>query len=91
MRGWNKALGIELSDVERETLERRSRRRKIARAEAQRAEIVLRAADGANNCEIAASLGVTRQTVRTWRAGFAKDRLGGLSDEPRCGAAPDWR
>lgn len=81
-----KALGIELSDVERETLERRSRRRKIARAEAQRAEIVLRAADGANNCEIAASLGLTRQTVRTWRARFAKDRLDGLSDEPRCGA-----
>lgn len=82
----NRAIGIELTDEERATLERRSRRRNIARAEAQRAEIVLRAADGENNCAIAAALGVTRQTVRTWRSRFAEQRLDGLSDEPRCGA-----
>ena len=51
------------------------RRRKIARADAQRAEIILRAADGLNNCEIADAVGVTRQTVRTWRERFAKHRL----------------
>jgi transposase len=31
-------------------------------------------------------VGVTRQTVRTWRERFAKHRLDGLDDEPRCGA-----
>jgi transposase len=67
-------------------LDRRIRRRKIARADAQRAEIVLRAADGLNNCEIASAVGVTRQTVRTWRERFAKHGLDGLGDEPRCGA-----
>ena len=84
--GAKEAIAIELSDEERETLERQARRRKISRAEAQRAEIVLLAADGANNCEIARSVGVTRQTVRAWRERFASARLDGLSDEPRCGA-----
>jgi transposase len=80
------ASRVTLTADERAVLERRLRRRKIARAEAQRAEIVLRAADGANNCEIAEAVGVTRQTVRTWRERFAKHRLEGLDDEPRCGA-----
>jgi transposase len=80
------ASGITLTADEREVLERRLRRRKIARAEAQRAEIVLRAAGGENNCEIAGAVGVTRQTVRTWRERFARQRLEGLDDEPRCGA-----
>jgi transposase len=62
------------------------RRRTIARADAQRAEIVLRAADGLSNSEIARAVGVTRPTVRTWRERFAEHRLDGLSDEPRCGA-----
>ena len=39
-----------------------------------------------NNCEIAGVVGVTRQTVRTWRDRFAKHRLNGIDDEPRCGA-----
>lgn len=81
-----KASTIELSEEEREYLGRLVRRRKVSRGDAQRAEIVLRAADGLNNCEIAAAIGVTRQTVRTWRERFAKHRLDGLDDEPRCGA-----
>src|SRR5690242_11744111 len=81
-----KAIAIKLSDEERDVLERLVRRRKVARSEAQRAEIVLRAADGLNNCEIAEAVGGTRQTVRTWRKRFAKHRLDGLDDEPRCGA-----
>ena len=84
--GAKNAVSIELCEGERETLERLARRRNVSRAEAQRAEIVLLAADGANNCEIARSVGVTRQTVRAWRDRFARGRLEGLSDEPRCGA-----
>ena len=82
----HKRSKIQLSADERDALERRIRRRKIGRAEAQRAEIVLRASDGENNCEIATAVGVTRQTVRTWRERFARHRLDGLDDEPRCGA-----
>jgi transposase len=80
------AIPITLTVDERAVLEGRLRRRKVARAEAQRADIVLRAARGENNCEIADAVGVTRQTVRTWRERFAKHRLDGLDDEPRCGA-----
>ena len=42
--------------------------------------------DGRNNCEIAKALGTARKTVQTWRGRFAKHRLDGLDDEPRCGA-----
>ena len=52
------AVKIMLGDSERGELEMRARRRKIGRADAVRAEIVLLAADGANNCAIAAALGV---------------------------------
>ncbi len=81
-----KASVITLSVDERAYLDRLVRRRKVGRGDAQRAEIVLLAADGLNNCAIAAQIGVTRQTVRTWRERFAKHRLDGLCDEPRCGA-----
>ena len=59
-------------------LEMRARRRKIARVDAMRAEIVLLAADGMNNRAIAATLGVTRLTVGLWRKRFAKKRFDGL-------------
>ena len=81
-----KASVVTLSGEERAYLDRLVRRRKVARGDAQRADIVLLAADGLNNCAIAAKVGVTRQTVRTWRERFAKHRLAGLCDEPRCGA-----
>src|SRR5512147_839711 len=44
--GWGAAVRIELTDAERSELQARARRRKIARADAMRAEIILLAADG---------------------------------------------
>jgi transposase len=85
-RGATKACKIVLSKDERDYLERLVRRRKVSRGEAQRAEIVLRAADGLNNRAISDAVGVARDTVRLWRERFAKHRLDGLDDEPRCGA-----
>src|SRR4249919_4349206 len=84
--GWGAAVRIELSDAERSDLRARARRRKIARADAMRAEIVLLAADGMTNLAIAERLGITRVTVATWRKRFATGRLDGLADEPRPGA-----
>ena len=83
---WRSAVWIELDEAERRELEARTRRRKISRADAMRAEIVLLAADGATNLAIAEQLGVTRLTVATWRKRFAAKRLDGLADEPRPGA-----
>ena len=79
------AVTIVLSEQERFELEARVRRRKIARADAMRAGIILLAADGLNNCAIADEVGVSRMTVLTWRKRFAVRRLEGLDDEPRCG------
>jgi hypothetical protein len=84
--GWSAAVGIALDVAERSELKRRARRRKTSRGDAQRAEIVLLAADGLANVAIAEQLGVTRLTVTTWRKRFAAHRLDGLADEPRPGA-----
>jgi transposase len=80
------AVCIELTEAERAALASRLRRRKVARGDAMRAEIVLLAADGVSNTVIAERLGITRVTVTTWRGRFAAKRLDGLLDEPRPGA-----
>ena len=81
-----KAVRIELSDAERAELTARLRRRKVARGDAMRAEIVLLAADGHSSLAVAERLGITRVTVALWRNRFAEKRLDGLLDEPRPGA-----
>ena len=78
-----------LSDVERQTLLSWSRRAKTAQALALRARIVLACADGATNKDVAAALGIWPQTVTKWRGRFVRDRLEGLSDEPRPGRGPE--
>ena len=80
-----KAVTIEWSGAEAAELASRLRRRKVARADAMRAEIVLLAAEGVSNLVIAERLGTTRVTVATWRRRFAEGRLDGLLDEPRPG------
>ncbi len=76
---------IELSADERVLLESWMRRRTSAQALALRARIVLLAAEGRTNTEIAEELGVARNTVAKWRSRFAEHRLDGLTDEPRPG------
>ncbi len=76
---------IELSEQERAQLEAWARRRSSAQALAQRCRVVLLAAEGLNNTEIAERLGVRRPMVRKWRSRFAEYRLDGLIDEPRPG------
>lgn len=52
---------------------------------AQRARIVLLAADGVSNTEIAARVGVSRQTVVSWRSRYMRRGIVGLHDEARPG------
>ena len=80
-----RAVVIELSADEREQLESWSRRRMSAQALAERSRIVLAAAEGLKNTEIAERLGVNISTARRWRNRFAEHRLDGLLDEPRPG------
>jgi transposase len=75
-----------LSDDEREALTRWSRRPKSPHSVAQRARIVLLAADGMTNVAVAERVGVNQATVVKWRRRFLERRLDGLVDEPRPGA-----
>ena len=76
---------VELSAVERAQLESWTRRRTSAQALAMRARIVLLAADGLNNTEIAGALGIHRNVAGKWRARFVEHGVDGLTDEPRPG------
>ena len=60
-------------------------RRGGSQALAQRSRIVLAAAEGLGNTQIAQRLGITRGMAGKWRNRFAVERLDGLLDEPRPG------
>ena len=77
-----RATPIVLTVEERNELRRRVRARTSSQQAAQRARIVLRAAEGTRNIDIAAELGIARHTVQQWRDRFADARLAGLEDRP---------
>src|SRR3954468_22480868 len=77
---------VTLTEEQRETLVRWSRRANSAQALALRCRIVLGCAEGKSNKQVAAEQGVWPQTVGTWRRRFVEAGLDGLSDEPRPGA-----
>src|SRR3954451_16883654 len=74
---------IELSETERVELVRIARAEKRPWQEVQRARIVLYAADGLHDTEIAARLDTTAGIVGKWRRRYFHDRLDGLKDKPR--------
>jgi transposase len=76
---------VDLTADERARLESWTRRRTSAQALAMRARIVVLAADGLNNTEIAAELRIHRNVAGKWRSRFLEHRLDGLLDEPRPG------
>ena len=78
-------VAIVLDGEERATLERWARRPKSSQALALRCRIVLGAAEGRTNNEIAAELRCHPATVSKWRRRFAERRLDGLCDDPRPG------
>ena len=66
-------------------LERRARAEKLPFQDVQRARIVLYAAEGLADTEIAAKLETSPGLVGRWRRRFAEQRLDGLKDQPRAG------
>ncbi|WP_088287946.1 IS630 family transposase [Kineosporia sp. A_224] len=66
-------------------LERLTRASGVRAGLAQRARIVLLAAAGVGNTEIAHRVGVARQTVVTWRARYGRGGVSALHDQDRSG------
>jgi transposase len=75
-----------LQPSDKEKLEMLARRPKTAQRVALRSRIILRAAQGESNQEIARSLGVSGATVGKWRERFRVKGMEGLCDEFRPGA-----
>lgn len=83
---------ITLDDKERKTLQRWSRGRSTAARLVLRAKIVLLAAKGKQNKDIASELGADRSIVGRWRSRFAQHGLTGIEkDAPRGGRKPTKR
>jgi transposase len=79
---------IELSGEERAELEARARTYTLPYRDVVRAKIVLYAAQGLRNDEIAARLDTRREVVSKWRKRFYEDRLAGLDELSRTGRPP---
>jgi transposase len=80
---------IVLSDEERKRLATWSRGRSIPARLVLRAKIVLAAAEGKTNEDIAADLGASKPTVGRWRTRFAALRTAGIEkDASRPGRPP---
>ncbi len=78
-----------ISTEERQQLERFARGRSTPARLVQRSQIVLLAAAGKENREIAAELGIARHTVGRWRSRYAQTGLPGIEkDSPRSGRLP---
>jgi putative transposase len=85
MRGVSTEKTVVLEQEQRAQLESFSRSRALPHALVVRAQIVLLAAEGKQNKEIAEEVRVSRQTVAKWRGRFVRGGIEGLYDEHRSG------
>ena len=76
---------ILLSGEERAELERRVACYTLPHKVVQRAKMILYAADGQSNAEIARRLETAAEVVGRWRKRFFEERLAGLEDRERAG------
>ena len=81
---------IEPTKDERPILRKRAGPHTAPHWEVVRAKIVLLAAEGTSNKEIARRLYTSPQTVSKWRKRFYEEGLGGLEDRPRSGRPPTF-
>ena len=84
-----RATPILLEPNQREELERLARGRRVPVRLAERAKVVLHAAEGMENQEIGKRLGITRQKAGRWRDRYAELGVAGIEkDAPRSGRKP---
>src|SRR6266511_1534149 len=83
------ADALEVSAGQREVLDALARSQTLPFRVVTRARVLLLAADGLSNVEIAEVAGVSRPTVLAWRADFAERGLVDLGGEDRRGGRSD--
>jgi hypothetical protein len=76
---------IELSAEERAELERRAHTPTLAFRDVQRARLILYAAEGLQDKDIAVRVDCHPEVVSKWRGRFCEQRIDGLKDKPRAG------
>ena len=76
---------IDLSEQEEGELLRRAAKYTLPYFEVMRARMVLLAAEGLSNDQIATRLDTRREVVSMWRKRFFEERLGGLDERSRPG------
>ena len=76
---------ITLSAAEAAELNRRAAKYTLPYFEVVRAKMILMAASGMDNDEIALRLATRREVVSQWRKRFFKERLAGLEERARPG------
>jgi DDE superfamily endonuclease/Winged helix-turn helix len=81
-------VGVEVVPGDREVLEGWLRSPSLRAGLAQRARIVLLAADGVGTGEIVHRVGVSKPAVIRWKRRYAADGLAGLDDRPKSGRPP---
>ena len=81
------ASALELRGGDRSRLEALTRSSNVRAGVACRARIVLLAAEGVPNTEIARLTGTSRPTVLKWRGRYGESGVDGLDDDPRPGRA----
>lgn len=83
-------FNIDLTPEDRKTLEAIARSYKLPYIDVIRAKIILYAADGFENQQIAERLDTTRQVVSKWRKRFFEQGMDGLKDIQRSGRPPEF-
>jgi hypothetical protein len=76
---------IQLSEHERRTLEIWASKYTLPYFKVVRAQMILMAAEGVSNDQIANKLNTRREVVSRWRKRFFYERLAGLDEKPRPG------
>lgn len=79
---------LDLTPEQRRELEVRTRRYTLPYRDVIRARMVLLAADGLDNDQIAARLDTRREIVSKWRKRFFDQGIAGLEERPRGGRPP---
>jgi hypothetical protein len=81
---------ITLTNAEKSAMEDLARKYTSPYYQVMRAKVILMAARGLRNDQIASQLSLPRQIVSKWRKRFFEERLEGLENLPRSGRPPSF-